>query len=77
MHDCEHEHQQDNTGQTSAHFENEDCFICDFDLDLFEGFDFSAVPFTKFTNYTIVVSSVDYPNPTDFNAYTHRGPPAA
>ena len=75
VHDCDHAHQHDNNGQTSVHFENEDCFLCEFDLDLFEGFDFIGAPFAKFTNYTVVESKFDYSNPTDFRAFSHRGPP--
>ena len=75
VHDCNHEHQKDRNGEISVHYENEDCFLCEFDLDLYDNFDFTGAPFAKFTNYTIVQSTVDYSNPVDFNAFSHRGPP--
>ncbi len=87
VHDCEHdhfvehhddsEHHSDDQNLASFETENENCFICEFDLDVFEAPEAEFASFAKFVNSTVVEPTFVCSNQTDFSAYSHRGPPTA
>lgn len=85
VHDCEHpnhienhdsdDHQHDD-GLTFD-VDQESCFICEFDLGFFDVVNVKIPAFATFCNYTFNEPSVDYLNPDEFKAFSHRGPPVA
>lgn len=83
IHHCEHDttehHDEHKDVQSGISVDNDadDCFICEFDLGLFNLPELKIPAFTKFINYTFNKPSVDYIDPTDFYAFSHRGPPTA
>lgn len=87
VHDCDHHeitHNDSNhndehhdNSDLSLDVDNDDCFICEFDLGFFSLPDFKLPAFAKFFNYTFNKPSADYIDPTDFYAFSHRGPPTA
>lgn len=85
VHDCdEHEfahhdsenHDENENNELTIDVDNEKCFMCEFDLGFFNIPVFKSPAFAKFCDYTFVTPSVDYSNPEEFNAFSHRGPPA-
>lgn len=86
MHDCEHqihhvnsEDHQNGTDNGVVVFDvdQDHCFVCEFDLGFFDVVDVKIPSFAAFFNYTFNESSVDYVNPDEFKAFSHRGPPIA
>ncbi len=88
VHNCEDHHEvehhvisdnekQKQSNDLSFDVEGNTCFVCEFDLGFFHIPDFRLPAFAKYFNYTFVTPSVDYCNPEEFNAFSHRGPPAA
>ncbi len=81
-HSEHHSHEQDSDHSEEHHLasfesENESCFICEFDLDVFEIPVVKLESFAKFINSTLVDPEFDCTNQTDFTAYSLRGPPTA
>lgn len=82
VHNCEHKiHHSDN-----HHHENEDgnlsfdvdeghCFVCEFDLGLYNVSEDKAPTFALFFNYIFKDPSIGFIRTIEFNAFSHRGPP--
>lgn len=62
-------------GSSHTHLENEDCFVCEFDLGFFELTVFAIPKFIASQFEPIVGVESDRVNRTDFSAFPHRGPP--
>ena len=91
VHDCEHEHSVEHQRHSEHHSqdhsedqnlasietENEGCFICEFDLDVFEIPRLKFESVAKFSNSNVVDPKFDCLGQTDFSAFSHRGPPTA
>lgn len=85
VHDCEHPYHTENHDSDDHHHDDgltfdvdqESCFICEFDLSFFDVVNAKIPSFASFCNYTFNEPSVDYLNPDEFKAFSHRGPPVA
>lgn len=84
VHDCDHtyhveNHESDDQNQSESRLSfsvnQESCFICEFDLGFFNVEDVKISSFASFCNFTFNEPSVDYLNPEEFKAFSHRGPP--
>ncbi len=77
-----HSHDHDSNHSEEHHLasfetENESCFICEFDLDVFEIPTVKFESVAKFRNSNVLDPQFDCLGQTDFSAFSHRGPPTA
>ena len=83
MHNCDHQihhsekkHHHNNEESTSDFDVDQDhCFICEFDLDVYECPEINIPSFAVFCNYTFQECTKEYSTPNELQAFSHRGPP--
>lgn len=78
VHECEHEHiaaLNDDNSDAESSFENEECFICVFDLDVYQ----TASP-VRYLSYQkpevrLTAALIESLSNDEFDEFSHRGPP--
>lgn len=81
MHDCEHDHSieanhdLDLHADSDLHFEAEDCFACEFDLDVYQVPEIKVFGKIPFANYEIVERPIAYVDFEGVLPRDYRGPP--
>jgi hypothetical protein len=72
-HECDHHHDIENSNE--IHFENGDCFACDFGLGFIDQPHYFFFSFTKILFDNNLVFSVSNYFKSEFHLFSHRGPP--